>query len=98
VGFETNVPASAEAKTVHALDRSATVTGLVEVTYLFNDYNVYIVKPEINVIKGKRNLNLNILNNMFQNRRTNFQNVNTGPILMVNLLSVKAVEIVIESF
>jgi hypothetical protein len=28
VGFEPTIPASLQAKTVHALDRSATVTGL----------------------------------------------------------------------
>jgi hypothetical protein len=30
VGFEPTIPASKRAKTVHALDNSATVTGLVE--------------------------------------------------------------------
>jgi hypothetical protein len=33
VGFETTNPASERAKTVHVLDRSATVTGLHDVTY-----------------------------------------------------------------
>jgi hypothetical protein len=32
VGFETTVPASERAKAVHALDRSATVTGTVNIT------------------------------------------------------------------
>jgi hypothetical protein len=32
VGFETTVPGSALAKTVHALDRSATVTGTRHIT------------------------------------------------------------------
>jgi hypothetical protein len=33
MGFETTVPASARAKTVHALDRSATVTGSVLINF-----------------------------------------------------------------
>jgi hypothetical protein len=32
VGFELTIPASQQAKTVHALDRSATVTGPLEST------------------------------------------------------------------
>jgi hypothetical protein len=32
VGFEPTIPASERAKTVHALDRSATVTGTVQDT------------------------------------------------------------------
>jgi hypothetical protein len=32
VGFEHTVPASERVKTVHALDRSATVTGIKDVT------------------------------------------------------------------
>jgi hypothetical protein len=30
VGFESTIPASERAKTVHALDRSATVTGITK--------------------------------------------------------------------
>jgi hypothetical protein len=33
VGFEPMIPASERAKTVHASDRSATVTGVVEYTF-----------------------------------------------------------------
>jgi hypothetical protein len=48
MGFETTIPASERAKTVHALDRSATVTGLPTIikTNLINtvicDFNDFI--------------------------------------------------------
>jgi hypothetical protein len=35
VGFEPTIPASERAKTVHALDRAAIVTGFINVTYSF---------------------------------------------------------------
>jgi hypothetical protein len=38
VGFETTVPASTRVKTVHALDRSATVTG--EFNFRGRKYNL----------------------------------------------------------
>jgi hypothetical protein len=34
VGFESMIPASERAKTVHALDRSATVTGCIDFTFV----------------------------------------------------------------
>jgi hypothetical protein len=43
VGFEHTVPASERAKTVHALDRSATVTGLY-------DYKVWILFTEADTL------------------------------------------------
>jgi hypothetical protein len=42
VGFEHTVPASERAKTVHALDRSATVTGIVTLT----DYYILVMMFE----------------------------------------------------
>jgi hypothetical protein len=42
VGFESTIPASERAVTVHALDRSATVTG----EFLFTYYNFCKVKYE----------------------------------------------------
>jgi hypothetical protein len=43
VGFETAVPASARAKTIHALDRSATVAGQTTLTrsLKMNYYNYF---------------------------------------------------------
>jgi hypothetical protein len=40
VGFELTIPASERAKTVHALDRAATVTGItrLNISYLLNDF------------------------------------------------------------
>jgi hypothetical protein len=35
VGFEHTIPASERAKTVHSLDRSATVTGMEDFNYIY---------------------------------------------------------------
>jgi hypothetical protein len=49
VGFETTVPVSERAKTVHALDHSATVTGLSSIIcniyklYVFDKYALYVL-------------------------------------------------------
>jgi hypothetical protein len=44
VGFELTIPASERAKTVHALDRSATVTGVQKLGSIINKklYSVYM--------------------------------------------------------
>jgi hypothetical protein len=45
VGFEPTIPASERAKTVHVLDRSATVTGLLYITFLL--MCLFIAYPSI---------------------------------------------------
>jgi hypothetical protein len=40
VGFEPTIPASERAKTVHALDRSATVTGRPALASRYTDYAI----------------------------------------------------------
>jgi hypothetical protein len=43
VGFEPTIPASERAKTVHALDRSATVIGLKDITIIINIITIFII-------------------------------------------------------
>jgi hypothetical protein len=60
VGFEPTLPASERAKTVHALDRAATVTGfkLLWVTILINNISFFWARITLNMSKVscKRNI------------------------------------------
>jgi hypothetical protein len=55
VGFEPTVPASERAKTVHALDRSSTVTGVrgYRPTKLLENKNIYVrMESRIYLVNG----------------------------------------------
>jgi hypothetical protein len=56
VGFIPTIPASKRANTVHALDRSATVTGLRVALHLVNFTDIYVTgwdQFEIHLIKNE---------------------------------------------